>query len=261
MGTCTDIDEQKLAEDELRRASDSEDEFFAMLVHELRNPIAPIAGAAQLLKMPGIDEHRVRAAGEVIGRQVRHMTELVDVSRVTRGLIKLDMKRLDMKRLDIKRLDINTIVDGAVEQASPMIEARGHGFLVRLPAEATIVLGDKTRLVQAIANLLNNAAKYTPKHGKIELRLSAQDNRLDIVVIDNGNGIAPDLMPYVFDLFILGKRTPDRAHGGLGLGLGLGLTLVKRIAALHGGEVGVDSPVVGKGSTFTMSIPLVGNGH
>ena len=246
MGTCTDIHEQKLAEDQLRRAGASKDEFLAMLAHELRNPLAPISSAAQLLSMPGMNEERVRLASDIIGRQVRHMTELVDdlldVSRVARGLVELDMAPLD----------INSIVDAAVEQSAPMMEARMHEFALHLPAAPAWVLGDKTRLVQAIANLLNNAAKYTPKHGKIALLVKLQEQRLNVSVADNGNGISADLLPYVFDLFTQGERTPDRAHGGLGLGL----TLVKRIALLHGGDVGVHSAGPGQGSTFTMWIPV-----
>ena len=245
MGTCTDIHEQKLAEDQLRRAGESKDEFLAMLAHELRNPLAPISSAAQLLSMPGTNEARVRLASDIIGRQVRHMTELVDdlldVSRVARGLVELEMARVD----------ISSVIDGAVEQSAPMIQARLHEFDVHLPAETVWVLGDKTRLVQAIANLLNNAAKYTQKHGKITLLVALQEGRLNVSVTDNGNGISAALIPYVFDLFTQGERTPDRAHGGLGLGL----TLVKRIALLHGGDVSAFSGA-GQGSTFMLWIPL-----
>lgn len=139
--------------------------------------------------MPGMDEMRVRLASDIIGRQVKHMTELVDdlldVSRVARGLVELEMERVDIK----------TILDGAVEQSGPMIQARHHHFDVPMPAEPAWVLGHKTRVVQAIANLLNNAAKYTRKHGKIALALSVDAARLDISVIDNGNGISPALLP------------------------------------------------------------------
>lgn len=248
MGTCTDIHEQKLAEEELRCAGQRKDEFLAMLAHELRNPLAPIASAAQLLRVPNLGEEHLRHASNVIGRQVRHMTELVDdlldVSRVTRGLVQLDKVRLDL----------NTVIQGALEQAAPLLEARRHELLMRLPGVSAYVLGDRTRLVQALANLLNNAAKYTPEHGRIELQMEVNASRIDISVTDNGNGIAPALMPYVFDLFTQGERTPDRAHGGLGLGL----SLVKSITALHGGAVSVDSDGAGAGSTFTMSLPLAG---
>ena len=248
MGTCTDIHEQKLAEEELRRAGERKDEFLAMLAHELRNPLAPISSAAQLLKVPNLSEEHLRHASDVIGRQVRHMTELVDdlldVSRVTRGLVQLDKVRLDL----------NTVIQGAVEQSAPLLEARHHELLMRLPGHSTYVLGDRTRLVQALANLLNNAAKYTPAHGRIELQMEVNASDVDISVIDNGNGIAPALMPYLFDLFTQGERTPDRAHGGLGLGL----SLVKSITALHGGAVSVDSDGPGAGSIFTMSLPLAG---
>ena len=248
MGTCTDIHEQKLAEQELRKAAQRKDEFLAMLAHELRNPLAPISSAAQLLRLPGMDETRVHLASDIIGRQVRHMTELVDdlldVSRVTRGLVALEREHIDLR----------TIIHGAVEQAAPLIESRHHELLLRLPADSAVVVGDRTRLLQAIANLLNNAAKYTPQHGRITVSLAVGGEQLDLKVSDNGNGIDPALMPHVFDLFTQGERTPDRAHGGLGLGL----ALVKSIAALHGGSVAVDSAGPGKGSTFTISLPLAG---
>ncbi|MDQ2989504.1 MAG: PAS domain-containing protein [Pseudomonadota bacterium] len=246
MGTCTDIDDQKKAEDELRLASSRKDEFLAMLAHELRNPLAPISSAAQLLKLQKGDDKRVQQASDIIVRQVRHLTDLVDdlldVSRVTRGLVALDKVTLDLK----------SVVHSAVEQARPLIEARRHELVLRIASARTCVSGDKTRLVQVIANLLNNAAKYTPQGGEITLQLDVEDAHARITVRDNGSGIAPTLLPYVFDLFIQGERTPDRAQGGLGLGL----ALVKSIAALHDGRVSAFSDGIGKGSTFAIMLPL-----
>ena len=161
MGTCTDIDDQKMAEDELRLASSRKDEFLAMLAHELRNPLAPISSAAQLLKLQKGDDKRVQQASDIIVRQVRHLTDLVDdlldVSRVTRGLVALEKVTLDLK----------SVVHSAVEQARPLIEARHHDLVLRIASARACVSGDKTRLVQVIANLLNNAAKYTPQGGEI----------------------------------------------------------------------------------------------
>ena len=246
MGTCTDIDDQKIAEDELRLASSRKDEFLAMLAHELRNPLAPISSAAQLLKLQKGDDQRVQKASDIIVRQVRHLTDLVDdlldVSRVTRGLVQLEKVTLDLK----------SVVHSAVEQARPLIEARRHDLVLRIASARACVSGDKTRLVQVIANLLNNAAKYTPQGGEITLRLEVEDAHARISVLDNGSGIAPTLLPYVFDLFIQGERTPDRAQGGLGLGL----ALVKSIAALHDGQVSAYSDGIGKGSMFALTLPL-----
>jgi PAS domain S-box-containing protein len=248
MGTCTDIHSQKLAEDALREAAARKDEFLAMLAHELRNPLAPIGTAAQLLKS-GLSNERTRiAASDIIARQVRHMAHLVDdlldVSRVTRGLVQLNMADLDLA----------DVVASAVEQALPLVEERRHALDLHLPDVPVRVHGDRTRLVQVIANVLNNAAKYTQPGGRIALHLDVPDGYARLAVRDNGNGIAPALLPHIFDLFIQGERNPDRAQGGLGLGL----TLVKSITALHGGFVTAHSDGPGLGSEFTISVPVLG---
>jgi len=245
MGTLTDIDAQKSGEAELRAQARRKDEFLAMLAHELRNPLAPISNAAQLLGMPGLDERRLRQAGEIIARQVRHMTELVDdlldVSRVTRGLVQLDRARVD----------IGVVVAGAVEQARPLIEARRHAFALHMDG-AGWVDGDRTRLVQVLSNLLNNAAKYTPQGGRIALHVGRSDGAITLEVRDNGIGIAADVLPQVFDLFTQAERTPDRSQGGLGLGL----ALVKSLVQLHGGSVQAESAGLGQGSSFSVTLPL-----
>jgi len=249
MGTCTDIHSQKVAEETLREAATRKDEFLAMLAHELRNPLAPIGTAAQLLK-GGLADEKIRvAASDIITRQVRHMAHLVDdlldVSRVTRGLVQLNMVELDMA----------DVVASAVEQALPLIEERRHALDLDLPGYPARVRGDRTRLVQVIANVLNNAAKYTPPGGRIALQLDVADGRARVAVRDNGNGIAPTLLPHIFDLFIQGERNPDRAQGGLGLGL----TLVKTITTLHGGTVTARSDGPGRGSAFSISLPVRGD--
>ncbi|MDN4052536.1 PAS domain S-box protein [Massilia sp. YIM B02763] len=223
------------------------DEFLAMLAHELRNPLAPIAAAADMLRLGTAGEERVRRASEVIGRQVRHMTSLVDdlldVSRVTRGLIQLDSTVLDPM----------TIVAGAVEQARPLVEARRHLLSVDGDAGGARIVGDANRLVQALVNLLNNAAKYTPPGGSIDLSVARQGTTLSIRVRDNGLGIDAALLPHVFDLFTQAERSPDRAQGGLGIGL----ALVKTIVTLHGGQVGARSDGPGAGSAFTVTLDCV----
>ena len=232
--------------DSLRQQDRRKDEFLAMLAHELRNPMAPIAAAAEVLRISASPEH-VRRSSEVIGRQVRHMTSLVDdlldVSRVTRGLVKLDRRKVVVAEL----------VASAVEQSRPLMEAHGHAFATEVEAGALQVDGDPARLVQVLVNLLNNAAKYTPRGGRIALRVSREGGRVQFCIADNGIGIDRALLPHVFDLFTQAERTPDRSQGGLGIGL----ALVRTLVALHGGEVQAHSEGAGTGCTFTVLLPLV----
>jgi PAS domain S-box-containing protein len=247
LGTVTDVHEQRLTADELRRASAKKDEFLAMLAHELRNPLAPIKSAAHLLKLAGADNPRMGQAANIIERQVRHMTELVDdlldVSRVTRGLVELDRRPIDMK----------TVVSSAVEQVKPLVEARAHALHVCVGAAHASVYGDHTRLVQVLVNLLGNAAKYTPQGGRIDVDVQAGQDTVRVAVADNGSGIEASLLPYVFDIFTQGVRTPDRSQGGLGIGL----ALVKSLVALHGGQVRARSDGPGRGSVFEVMLPLL----
>lgn len=233
------------ADARLRETERRKDEFLAMLAHELRNPLAPISAAAQLLRMPGITPDLLRKTSDVIGRQVTHMTglieDLLDVSRVTRGLIVLDCKRLL----------IADIVTDALEQVRPLIETRQQTLSVCLPTESVAVHGDQKRLVQVLTNLLNNAAKYTPEHGALALHVSNAGTAIAIRVEDNGIGIAADLLPHVFDLFTQAERSSDRLQGGLGLGL----TLVRSLVLLHGGSVTAVSAGTGQGSAFTVTLP------
>ena len=233
--------------DELRRAADKKDEFLAMLAHELRNPLAPIRAASELLKIGHLDPQRQLKAATVIGRQVEHMTALVDdlldVSRVTRGLVALELQPIDLK----------SVVAVAVEQAKPLIEARGHSLHVHIDAEHALVMADATRLVQVVVNLLSNAAKYTPQRGRLDVSVAAQDEWAGVTVQDNGSGIDPALLPHVFDIFTQGVRTPDRSEGGLGIGL----ALVKSLVAMHGGSVVAHSAGAGTGSRFEVRLPLL----
>ena len=232
--------------DSLREQDRRKDEFLAMLAHELRNPLAPISAAADVLRISTNTEH-VRRSSEVIGRQVKHMTSLVndllDVSRVTRGLIKLERGIVAVQAL----------VDSAVEQSRPLMAERGHLFSIEMQAPGAHVDGDATRLVQVLANLLNNAAKYTPRGGSVTLRITREGPRVQFCIVDSGIGIDSALLPHVFDLFTQAERTPDRSQGGLGIGL----ALVRTLVALHGGEVKAHSEGAGSGCTFTVSLPLV----
>jgi PAS domain S-box-containing protein len=246
IGAVLDIDAHKKAEEALRDGSRRKDEFLAMLAHELRNPLAPISMSADLLRLPKFDEKRVRQTAEVISRQVAHMTKLIDdlmdVSRVTRGLVQLDRQIHDLKSLAAT----------AVEQARPLIEARHHSLNTHMEAGPVRVEGDRTRLVQILSNLLNNAAKYTPNGGEISLDVTVRDGKAVVTVSDSGEGMTPDLMPFVFDLFTQGTRALDRSQGGLGIGL----ALVKSLVEMHGGTVEASSDGVGRGSTFTVILPL-----
>jgi signal transduction histidine kinase len=239
--------ERVRAEEALRLADRRKDEFLAMLAHELRNPLAPISAAAQLLNMGPPDAGRVERTSAIIARQVAHMTglidDLLDVSRVTRGLVVLARDEVDLRR----------VIDDAVEQVRPLIEARRHQLSLELAPELgpALVQGDYKRLVQVLANLLNNAAKYTPEGGRLGLWLGATADHLLVSVNDNGIGIAADLLPTVFDLFSQAERTPDRAQGGLGLGL----ALVKSLVELHGGMVTAASEGRNMGTEFTVRLP------
>jgi len=239
--------ERVRAEEALRLADRRKDEFLAMLAHELRNPLAPISAAAQLLNMGPPDSARVERTSAIIARQVAHMTELIDdlldVSRVTRGLVVLARDQVDLR----------CVIDDAVEQVRPLIEARRHRLTLDLAPDTgpAFVEGDTKRLVQVLANLLNNAAKYTPEGGVVGVWMGASAEHVLVSVKDNGIGIPADLLPTVFDLFSQAERTPDRSQGGLGLGL----ALVKSLVELHGGMVTASSEGRNMGTEFTVRLP------
>lgn len=240
-----DITARKTIEEELSEANRRKDEFLAMLAHELRNPLAPISAAANLLCIEQLDKAYIKKSADIIARQVKHMTtivdDLLDVSRVTRGIIVLDRIALDIKH----------IVTDAVEQARPLLEGRGHSFSVHFPPETAYVLGDQKRLVQVVSNLLNNAAKYTPEKGQIVLRLSVDADEVAVSVIDNGIGMSAEMTTRSFELFAQAVRTPDRQLGGLGLGL----ALVKSLCEMHGGTVTAHSDGLDTGTRFTVTLP------
>ena len=246
MGTCTDIHEQKQTQEALRDADRRKDEFLAMLAHELRNPLAPISVAADMLRIPKPDEARIQKMSDVIARQARHMTglieDLLDVSRVTRGKITLEKTNLD----------IRSIVSEAVEQVRPSADAYGHRLEVFMPPSGIQLTGDKKRLVQVVANVLNNAIKYTPNGGQITLQTEVRGDQVVFTVRDNGIGMSAELTSRVFELFVQGERTSDRSQGGLGIGL----ALVRSLVALHGGSVTAHSPGLKMGSEFTIALPM-----
>lgn len=231
--------------DRMRAEAHRKDEFLAMLAHELRNPLAPIAAAADLLSLGHSDERRIKQTSSIIRRQVKHMTglvdDLLDVSRVTRGLVTLERTKLDAKR----------IFHDAVEQVRPLIEARRHRLAVHTPPDSAFVLGDIKRLVQVVANLLTNAAKFTPEGGEIVLSMEVDGSHIKIAVSDNGVGMTPEFQARAFELFAQAARTSDRSQGGLGIGL----ALVKSLMELHGGGVTMHSDGIGKGCRFVVCMP------
>lgn len=236
--------ELKRAEVELRSNDRRKDEFLAVLAHELRNPLAPIRNSLYILRLTGQQDATAERVGEMMERQVNHMVRLVDdlmeVSRITRGKI----------RLRKERVDIAEVLHSAVETSRPAIDAGGHQLMLELTAEPLMVEGDPIRLAQVFANLLNNAAKYTDRGGRIRLGARLEGERVAISVRDDGMGISAAMLPRVFDLFTQVERGADRAQGGLGIGL----TLVKSLVEMHGGEVEARSDGPGRGSEFVVRL-------
>jgi len=263
MGTCTEIDEHVKSRESLREDDRRKDEFLAMLAHELRNPLAPITSAVALLRRAPDDGVRVRSMAEIIARQADHMRglvdDLLDVSRVTRGLIELQQERVDLR----------DVLSEALEQTRPVIESRRHAVVTQIGSQELPVWGDRKRLVQIFSNILGNAAKYTPASGRITIAARLRAHEVLVLVEDNGQGMTPELIGRVFELFAQGERTPDRRDGGLGIGL----ALVRRMVELHGGGVTAFSDGPGRGSAFEVVLPaaapalegtgpgLAGSGH
>ncbi len=246
-----DLTERKLAEEEraarlaAEQANHAKDEFLAMLAHELRNPLAPIVTALQLIKLRG--DGQLSKEQQVIERQVNHMVHLIedllDVSRIGKGKISLKKQRVDLRDAVAK----------AIEIASPLLDQRRHHVRVDAPPHEIAVDADEGRLTQIFSNLVTNAARYTNPGGNIQIAVQEQGGEVVIQVIDDGLGIEPALLPRVFELFVQGSRSSERAAGGLGIGL----TLVRSLVELHGGTVVAHSDGPGRGSTFTVRLPML----
>ncbi len=232
----------------LQEADRRKDEFLAILAHELRNPLAPIRTAVQLLRKRDLAEAQTMRAREVIERQVQHLVclidDLLDVSRITRGMITLQRERVL----------IDAVVARAVETARPLIDARRHELTLDLPEDLLSVDGDPTRLVQIIGNILHNAAKFMEPGGRIVLSVAQEDSYAVIKVKDAGMGIPSDLVPKIFDLFSQVHQKSESAHGGLGIGL----ALVRRLVEMHGGAVSASSQGPGHGTELVVRLPLLG---
>ena len=249
----TEIAERHLLEQELRKrvavmAEDDrrKNEFLATLAHELRNPLAPIQYAYELMNLAGNNENLRVEAQSILRRQVQHMVRLIDdlldLSRITRN--KLELRR--------DRVELAAIIEDAVEIVRPVLEARGHDFRVRLAPGPVLVHADRTRLAQVFSNLLGNAAKFTERGGRIRLTSERSDGQIVVHVQDNGIGIPPAMLPRIFEMFVQADRSLERTESGLGIGL----TLVKRVVEMHGGTVEARSGGAGQGSDFLVRIPI-----
>ena len=240
-------DERQAAMLALREADRRKDEFLAMLAHELRNPLAPIRNAVEILRA---DNAGVRErARTIIGRQVEHLARLVDDL--------LDVSRITQRKVMLKRsiVSLRAVVDAAIETARPFLDANRHRLEVRQPEGDLWLNLDAVRISQALGNLLHNAAKFTPPGGHIRLEARRAADHLEIVGADDGVGMAPEIVPYVFDLFTQDERSLERSQGGLGIGL----SLVRGMIEMHGGSVRAESGGRGQGSRFTMRLPVAAN--
>jgi PAS domain S-box-containing protein len=253
-GVLVDITERKQLEEELRlrvgqlaEADRRKDEFLATLAHELRNPLAPIRNSLEILKMPRVEAGAIEQTRDMMERQVHHLVRLVDdlldVSRVMRG-------RIDLRK---EQVELATVVARAVETVQSLIAMQGHQLELSLPRESLLLDADPVRLAQLVGNLLTNSAKYTEANGHIWLSARREGDDAVLRVSDDGIGIAPDMLPHVFELFVQADHASTRAQGGLGIGL----TLVKNLAQLHGGTIEAYSAGLGKGCEFTVRLPLL----
>jgi two-component system CheB/CheR fusion protein len=243
-GSCSDIDELVHIQDALEEGDRRKNEFLAMLSHELRNPLAPIRNAVQVLGLLDLTDPRLRWVKEMIDRQVKHLVHLVDdlldVSRITRGKITLKQEAIELSQ----------VIERAVEATEGIIKAQQHRLSISYPDEPVWLKGDGVRLVQILTNLLNNAAKYTPHGGRIDLTAVADRGKVVFSVKDTGIGIPPELLPHIFDLFTQADRSLDRSQGGLGIGL----TLVRRLVEMHGGSIEALSDGPSHGSEFVVRL-------
>lgn len=246
--TRRDVAELRETKAELERADDRKNEFLAMLGHELRNPLAPVRQASQLLDShaQSDDPEYLKQARTVLSRQVVHLTRLVDdlldAGRISQGTLVVEPETIDLRN----------VVDAAIEGAMRIIERNGHRLELEIPDHEVRCQGDMVRLTQVITNLLANAAKYTPHGGHITIKLAQKTKFATVTVRDDGRGIPAELLPHVFDPFVRGQTTIDRRTGGLGVGL----TLVERLVELHEGRVEVESAGIDQGSEFRVILPI-----
>jgi signal transduction histidine kinase len=260
LGATIDITERKAAEEErellltreqaaraeAEAASRMKDEFLATLSHELRTPLNAMLGWTQILRTRKLDEAKAARALETIDRNTKSLSQLIedvlDVSRIITGKL----------HLNVRPVELVPVIEAALETVLPAANAKDIGIEARLDPSSGTVLGDANRLQQVVWNLLSNAVKFTPKGGRVEVRLEVIDSRVQIRVSDTGQGISPEFLPYVFERFRQADSTTTRSHGGLGLGL----AIVRHLVELQGGTVHVESAGIGQGATFIVNLPL-----
>lgn len=240
--------ERERVEAELRLANSHKEEYLAMLGHELRSPLMSITNSSYLLDQFALTNPRVQRHLDVIGRQAKHLTRLVDdlldVARISGGKLQLHRERLDLRQ----------VIKETVEDTGTVLDARSHALTTSLPGEPLWVEGDPVRLAQVLANLLTNAAKYTPSGGRIGLTAECQQDEVVVRIRDNGVGITPEVLPLIFEPFFQAERTLDRAEGGLGIGL----AAARRLVEMHGGTLQAFSEGVGCGTELVVRLPVLG---
>jgi signal transduction histidine kinase len=253
-GTNTDVTEQLLLQEQLKQADQRKDEFLAMLAHELRNPVAPIRAAAEVLALLLPDVQGVRAPVSIIQRQAEHLARLLDDL--------LDVARITQRRIEIKReiIDLRRCVEAGIETVEPSHRDKGQQLIVTQAINPLYVSADMIRVSLCIANLLSNSVRYTPAGGEIRITSDSEQGVARVTVADTGIGISADFLPRVFDLFSQAGRSLDRSQGGLGVGL----FLCRELIEMHGGTVTAASAGLTMGSTFRIRLPLCempGAGH
>lgn len=246
-GTNTDVEELRRALKQAEDANRMKDEFLATLSHELRTPLTSILGWARMLSNRQLDEANTARALETIERNAKAQSQLIedilDVSRVITGKL----------RLEVQSIDLAAVIESSIDAVLPAAEAKGIRLQRVLDSGASMVSGDPARLQQVIWNLLSNAIKFTPRDGRVQVKLERINSHVEIIVRDDGQGISPDVLPFIFERFRQADSTMTRAHGGLGLGL----AIVRHLVEMHGGTVEVESAGEGLGATFTVKLPLV----
>ena len=251
VSVCVDLTDRKVAEIALRDADRRKDEFLATLSHELRNPLAPIRTAVEIMRLARADPDLVEKARATIERQLLHLVritdDLLDVARITQN-------RIELRR---ERIDLRAVLNGAIEASRPMIDAQGLALTLDIPPQPVWIVADFTRMAQAFANLLNNAAKYTEGGGQIRVSMEVEGALANVIVADTGLGIQSDLLPSIFDMFTQLQAHRDRAQGGLGIGL----TLARRLVEMHGGTIEAESEGAGFGSRFIVQLPITPDAH
>ena len=247
IGSCIDITDRKAAEETLREADRSKNDFMAALAHELRNPLAPIRNGLQILKAADEGRPTIAHTRKMMERQLEQMVKLIDDL--------LDVTRITQNQLELstERVSLASVVQNAVETCQPVIEESGHELDIELPLARGDIQADPERLAQVFVNLLNNAVKYTPVGGAIRLAVETGEGSASVKISDTGVGIPAEQLPHIFKMFYQGIDTPGRPQGGLGIGL----TLASALAELHGGHIEASSPGTGLGSEFAVHLPLL----